>query len=88
MVGVNPATATLELPLYPFHRKNLTLRGSYAIHGGGGFEQGVNWLGQLELKPIVSHRFGLADIAEAFDVARMGRGLKVVVELSPNVATA
>jgi len=82
MVGVNPVSARLELPLYQFHRKNLTLRGSYAIHGGGGFDQAVNWLGQLDLAPIISHRFGLTDIAEAFDVARTGRGSKVVVRIA------
>jgi L-iditol 2-dehydrogenase len=79
LVGVSPASARLELPIYPFHRRNLTLRGSYGAHGGGPFKQAVNWLGQLELGPIVSHRFELADVAEAFDVARSGRCLKVVV---------
>jgi L-iditol 2-dehydrogenase len=79
LVGVNPASARLELPLYPFHRRNLTLRGSYGAHGGGPFKQAVNWLGQLNLGPIVSHRFELADVAEAFDVARSGQCLKVTV---------
>jgi threonine dehydrogenase-like Zn-dependent dehydrogenase len=81
MVGINSVASTFQLPLYAFHRKNLTLRGSYAINGGGGFDQAVNWLGQLDLAPIVSHRFGLAEIAEAFDVARTGRGSKVVVRI-------
>jgi L-iditol 2-dehydrogenase len=80
IVGVNAATARLELPLYQFHRRNLTLRGSYGAHGSsGGFKTAVTWLGQLNLQPIISHRFDLADTAEAFDVARTGRGLKVVV---------
>jgi threonine dehydrogenase-like Zn-dependent dehydrogenase len=80
IVGVNPGTARLELPLYQFHRRNLTLRGSYGGHGGsGGFKTATAWLGQLNLQPIISHRFDLADTAEAFDVARTGRGLKVVV---------
>lgn len=80
IVGVNPASARLELPLYQFHRRNLTLRGSYGAHGGsGGFKGAVNWLGQLNLGPIISHRFELAEIAAAFDVARSGRGLKVIV---------
>jgi L-iditol 2-dehydrogenase len=77
VVGVAPATARLDMPLYPFHRKNLTLRGSY---GGGDFAGAAKLLGTLDLQPIVSHRFGLAATAEAFDVARSGRGLKVLVE--------
>jgi threonine dehydrogenase-like Zn-dependent dehydrogenase len=80
MVGVSPASAHIELPLYQFHRRNLTLRGSYGSHiGPSGFKQAANWLGQLELQPIISHRFDLADTAEAFAVARSGRGLKVIV---------
>jgi threonine dehydrogenase-like Zn-dependent dehydrogenase len=80
IVGVSPASARFELPLYQFHRRNLTLRGSYGSHiGPGGFKQAANWLGQIELQPIISHRFDLADTAEAFDVARSGRGLKVIV---------
>jgi threonine dehydrogenase-like Zn-dependent dehydrogenase len=77
VVGVAPSTARLDLPLYPFHRRNLTLRGSY---GGGDFAGAARLLGTLELQPIVSHRFGLAATAEAFEVARTGRGLKVLVE--------
>jgi threonine dehydrogenase-like Zn-dependent dehydrogenase len=80
IVGVSPATARFELPLYPFHRRNLTLRGSYGSHiGTAGFTQAANWLGQLKLQPIISHRFDLADLAAAFDLARSGRGLKIIV---------
>jgi threonine dehydrogenase-like Zn-dependent dehydrogenase len=86
IVGVNPADARLDLPLHRFHRRNLTLRGSYGGHGGGGFGAAVNWLGQLDLASLVSHRFELAEVAEAFDVARAGRGLKVLVV--PNLEAA
>jgi Zn-dependent alcohol dehydrogenase len=80
IVGVSPASARLELPVYQFHRRNLTLRGSYGSHiGTSGCKKAANWVGQLALQPIISHRFDLADIAEAFDVARSGRGLKVIV---------
>jgi L-iditol 2-dehydrogenase len=81
MVGVNPATARLELPLYRFHRRNLTLRGSYGAHGTGDFRAAVNWLGELHLAPIISHRFPLAQVGAAFDLARTGSALKVIVEV-------
>lgn len=84
IVGVNPASAHLDLPLYQFHRRNLILRGSYGAHGGsGGFKRAANWLGQLNLGQLISHRFELADVAAAFDVARSGQGLKVIV--GPNL---
>ena len=80
IVGVAPATTRLDLPLYPFHRRNLTLIGSYGSPIGGGFAAAAARLGELELAPLVSHRYGLAEVAEAFEVAGSGRGLKVLVE--------
>ena len=79
VVGVAPATARLDLPLYRFHRRNLTLRGSYGAPVGGGYAAAAALLGQLELLPLISHRFDVADVASAFEVARSGHGLKVVV---------
>lgn len=79
LVGVNSAAARYELPLFDFHRRDLRLIGSYGGAGRSGFRGAVEWLGQLELAPLVSHRFDLAQIAEAFDVARRGLGLKVLV---------
>jgi hypothetical protein len=40
----------------------------------------VALLPALELEPLISHRFGLDDISDAFEVARSGAGLKVLVE--------
>jgi L-iditol 2-dehydrogenase len=79
MVGVNPRTARLELDLYDFHYRYLRLIGSYGGAGRGGFRAAVEWLGQLDLAPLISHRFDLVDAARAFDVARTGQGLKVLV---------
>lgn len=79
MVGVNPRSARFDLELYPFHRRNLTLKGSYGGHSGIGFESAVTWLGQLDLNPIISHRFDLANVADAFAAARNGEGAKVLV---------
>jgi threonine dehydrogenase-like Zn-dependent dehydrogenase len=79
MVGVPPATAHLDLRLYPFHRGNLTLVGSYGAFAHSEVAHAVNWLGQLELASLISHRFTLDDVATAFDVARQGSGRKVVV---------
>ncbi|MGH2460226.1 MAG: zinc-dependent alcohol dehydrogenase [Chloroflexota bacterium] len=81
MVGVPPTTAHLDLPLYRFHRRNLTLTGSYGAIRAGAVRAAVNWLGQLDLDALVSHRFPLVEIASAFEIARAGAGLKVLVEL-------
>jgi len=80
IVGVNPTETRLELPVYRFHRRNLTLRGSYGVRSADDFRAAVAWLGRLDLVALVSHRFGLPDITQAFETARLGQGLKVLVE--------
>ena len=79
LVGVDPASARLDLEIYPFHYHNITLRASYGSTRNLGFADAAKWLGQIDVASVVSHRFDLADIAAAFDVARTGRGLKVIV---------
>lgn len=79
MVGVHAATERLALEPYAFHRRNLTLRASYGAAPGLGFDTAAQALGQLNLEALISHRFDLADIAQAFEVARSGLGLKVLV---------
>uniref|UniRef100_A0A2C9H8J3 Sorbitol dehydrogenase n=1 Tax=Anopheles quadriannulatus TaxID=34691 RepID=A0A2C9H8J3_ANOQN len=39
--------------------------------------------GYVDVKPLVSHHFGLKDVNEAFRVAAAGEGLKVMVHLTP-----
>jgi L-iditol 2-dehydrogenase len=79
MVGVHAASDRLEVEPYAFHRRNLTLRGSYGAGLGLGFESAAQALGQINLEALISHRFDLADIAQAFEIARSGQGLKVLV---------
>ena len=79
MVGVNASAARLELNLYDFHYRYLRLVGSYGGPGRGGFRAAAEWLGQLELGPLISHRLDLADIAHGFDLARTGQGDKILV---------
>lgn len=78
LVGVNGRTARFELELHDFHFRELRLIGSYG-GGRGGFQAAAGWLGQIQLQPMISHRFGLAELAEAFAVARAGAGCKVLV---------
>jgi len=78
MFGVHRDTAALELPLYGFHFRNLSLIGSFGADREAA-AQAARLLPDLELEPLISHRFGLADLAPAFAAARSGAGLKVIV---------
>jgi L-iditol 2-dehydrogenase len=83
IVGVNAQAAPLELDLYRYHPRNLTLRWSWGPADFGDFARAVPrcvvWLEQLQLDELISHRFTLDRIAEAFEVARTRSGLKVLV---------
>jgi threonine dehydrogenase-like Zn-dependent dehydrogenase len=79
LVGVNGRTARFEVALHDFHFRDLRLIGSYGGAGRGGFRAAAGWLGQIQLQPLVSHRFGLAELGEAFAAARTGAGCKVLV---------
>jgi L-iditol 2-dehydrogenase len=78
MFGVHRDTAVLELPLYGFHFRNLSLVGSFGADREAA-AQAAELLPGLDLKPLITHRFGLADLAPAFAAARSGTGLKVIV---------
>lgn len=78
MFGVHRDTSILRLPLYGFHYRNLTLIGSFGADRQAA-EQAAALLPGLDLDPLISHRFGLDHIGAAFDAARSGAGLKVIV---------
>jgi threonine dehydrogenase-like Zn-dependent dehydrogenase len=79
LVGVNDRAARFEVQLHDFHFRDLRLIGSYGGAGRGGFRAAVGWLGQIQLQPLISHRFGLAQLGDAFAAARTGAGCKVLV---------
>ena len=77
MIGVHPTEARLPLHLDDFHSRNLSLVGVYG--GRDRFRAAAQWLGHLEIEPLIGRRFELAHINTAFDVARSGQSLKVLV---------
>jgi L-iditol 2-dehydrogenase len=79
LVGVNGRAARFEIDLYDFHFRDLRLIGSFGGAGRGGFRAAAGWLGQIQVQPLISHRFGLAELGDAFAVARAGQGYKVLV---------
>ncbi len=85
VVGVNAANVHLDLDLYRYHPRNLTLRWSWGPAGFGDYARAVPaalpWLSQLQLAELVSHRFRLAEIRDAFAIARERKGLKALVQI-------
>ena len=73
------------LPVIPIMAKTLTVFGIGGNGGRGQYERSLELVrsGRFDPAPMVTHRFRLDDIAEAFETAasKTGGAIKVVVEL-------
>jgi 2-desacetyl-2-hydroxyethyl bacteriochlorophyllide A dehydrogenase len=71
------------LPVIPIMAKTLTIFGVGGNGGRGQYERSLELVrsGRIDLAPMVTHRFGLDDIAQAFETAasKAGGAVKVVV---------
>jgi threonine dehydrogenase-like Zn-dependent dehydrogenase len=71
------------LPVIPIMAKTLTVFGVGGNGGRGQYERSLELVrsGRVDLEPMVTHRFSLDDVAEAFETAasKAGGAIKVIV---------
>jgi 2-desacetyl-2-hydroxyethyl bacteriochlorophyllide A dehydrogenase len=84
LVGVSPVGASLALDLYQVHYRELTIHGAYGR--GTSFRRALKLLPSLGVHELITARFPLAEIADAFAHAAATRGVKTVV--TPGVPDA
>ena len=77
LVGVCPKGSTLPVDLFDFHFRELTLTGAYGR--GTAFRRVLPLLTRIGAGRLVTDRYPLARIAEAFAHAAAGRGLKTAI---------
>jgi threonine dehydrogenase-like Zn-dependent dehydrogenase len=77
LVGVNPPGSRLPADLFDFHFRELTLVGAYGR--GTAFRRALALLPRLDVAGLITARFPLERIAEAFDHATAGHGVKTAV---------
>ena len=80
LVGVSPVGSPLPIDLYDIHYKEITISGAYGA--GDAFAETLEALLRLNLGGVVSGRFALEAIQEAFAASAGGEGVKYMI--APN----
>jgi L-iditol 2-dehydrogenase len=82
LVGVNPKGSRLPIDLYDVHFREVTIHGAYGR--GSAFSRALALMPRLGVARLVTERFPLECIGEAFAHAEAGRGVKTMI--TPSVA--
>jgi len=82
LVGVNPKGSTLPLDLFDVHYREITIHGAFGR--GRSFQRALKLMPTLGVKSLITARFPLAKIEDAFAHATAGRGVKTII--TPGVA--
>ena len=84
LVGVSPKGQPLPVDLYDFHYRELSLHCAYGR--GTSFRRALALMPTLDVSALVTARFPLGRVEEAFAHAAAGRGVKTV--LTPGTAAS
>jgi len=82
LVGVNPKGSQLPIDLFDVHFREITIGGAFGR--GTAYRRALKLMPTLGVKRLVTARFPLAKIGDAFAHATAGRGAKTVI--TPNAA--
>ena len=85
LVGVSPKGSTLPADLFDIHFRELTILGAFGR--GGAFRRALALLTKLPARELITARFPLERIEEAFAHATAGHGIKTVVTPGSSAAS-
>jgi threonine dehydrogenase-like Zn-dependent dehydrogenase len=77
LVGVNPKGSTLPLDLYDVHFRQIRIHGAFGR--GTAYRRALKLMPALRIKPLVTAKFPLDRIEDAFAHATAGRGVKTMI---------
>ncbi|MEH6727235.1 MAG: zinc-binding dehydrogenase, partial [Hyphomicrobiales bacterium] len=73
----------MTLPMLMLTAKELDLRGSFRFHEEFAMAVQLMQSGQIDVKPLISHTFGIEDALEAFEVATdRGQSMKTQIQFA------
>jgi L-iditol 2-dehydrogenase len=77
LVGVNPKGSTLPLDLFDVHFREVRIHGAFGR--GSAYRRALALMPKLGVEPLVTAKFPLERIEDAFAHATAGRGVKTIV---------
>jgi L-iditol 2-dehydrogenase len=77
LVGVNPKGSQLPLDLFDVHYREITIHGAFGR--GRAFRRALALMPKLGVKPLITARFPLDRVEDAFAHATAGRGVKTII---------
>jgi D-arabinitol dehydrogenase (NADP+) len=80
LFGVNPRKARVSMSPYEVYRRDLEILSSFALRYTFGDAYALIASGAIDVRLLLSHRFPIESFAEAFQLARSGRALKVQIQ--------
>ncbi|XP_066271368.1 sorbitol dehydrogenase-like [Branchiostoma lanceolatum] len=86
MVQVGLGADMVTIPLVNAALREIDIRGTFAYPNCYPTALSMIASGQVDVKPLVTHRFSLEQTLEAFEVAKKGEGIKVMVKCDKNNA--
>ncbi|XP_046966675.1 sorbitol dehydrogenase-like [Vanessa cardui] len=85
-VLVGMGSPELTLPLAGAVAREVDIRGIFRYVNEYPIALSMVASGQVDVKPLVTHHFSMEDTLEAYEVARRGLGIKVMIHVQPRDA--
>jgi L-iditol 2-dehydrogenase len=80
LFAVYPADFTIPVSPFIMYTKEMTIKAVF--FSPYTFPRSINMLKKLDLVPLISHRFTLADAHKAFEIHETGDAVKIMVNCS------
>ncbi|RLB23969.1 MAG: alcohol dehydrogenase [Deltaproteobacteria bacterium] len=78
LFGVTPPEKTFSISPYKFYKSELTIMGSF-INPYTSIRS-IALLSELELRPLITHKYKLCKIGEAFKKHKVKEGIKILIQ--------
>ena len=72
----------VSIPFFEIMDKEIDILGVFRYRGAYGKAVSLLAAGKVNVKPLITHRFKLDSVLQAFETAESGKGIKVMISVS------